>query len=722
MSLQHRFILILSIALLTSLGLLKADPLNPLTAEDMHKLKRMGSPEISPDGKYIVYSVRKWNPDGKVNTYLEYINLQTNKTFPLTDSEARFSDSNPAFSVNFPSTLLFLSSRSGSSQIHLVEFPPAAEGQIPTPTQFTFLDVDVNNIRWKANTITFTAEIFSVCSDLKCTADKNAEVAARGLNTWQVYEKLFVRHWDKYDEGKVSHLFFFKVGKADNPENKQPVIKSVPIELLKGQEANTPVPPDGDVSHYDLSADGSLIAFTAHLRTRDEAWNTAWKIYFGSLTDVSNLKMLTQSHQGRTQNPRFSPNGKYLSYLYMNRAGLESDSLLLKLYDIESKKFQDLTGNFDRSIMEYSWVNDDYIFFSAAEAGTEKTFSVKVALGKDAVIATQLDDSISSAAPLAYKQSDSLTLIYLVRNSFTLPQDLWAGAFSNGSVKNLTQLTFLNKEAISKFNLVTPELFFFTGGYGDKVQGWVFKPINFTAGKKHPLAFIIHGGPESPFIQSWSYRWNPQLWTSRGYAVLMINPHGSPGQGQKFTDGVLNDWGGVPYQDLMSGLDFIGKNYDWIDTQNACALGASYGGFMVNWIQGQTDRFKCLVTHDGVFSTVSMFYATEELWFPMAEYCPVSARGCKPWEPEYRKFYTKFSPEEYVANWKTPHFVIHSSMDYRIPISEGLSVFTALQVKNIPSKFLRFTEENHWVLKAENSIKWYSEVLGWLDKWTQSGK
>jgi hypothetical protein len=186
MSLQHGLLLILSIALLASLGLLKADPLKPLTAEDLHKLKRMGSPEISPDGKYIVYSVRKWNPDGKVNTYLEYINLQTNKTFPLTDPEARFADSNPAFSVNFPNTLLFLSSRSGSNQIHLLDFPPAAEGQLPTPTQFTSLSVDVNNIRWKANTITFSAEVFSVCSDLKCTADKNAEVAARGQKTRQV--------------------------------------------------------------------------------------------------------------------------------------------------------------------------------------------------------------------------------------------------------------------------------------------------------------------------------------------------------------------------------------------------------------------------------------------------------------------------------------------------------------------------------------------------------
>lgn len=716
MSFRYGLIILSIIALLS---LLKTDPLKHFTAEDMHKLKRMSSPEISPDGKYIVYSVRKWNQqDGKVNTYLEYLNLQTNKTFALTDPEARFADSNPAFSVNFPGILLFLSNRSGSSQIHLISFPPANEGELPKISQFTNFEVDVNNMRWKANTITFSADVYSICSDLKCTSDKNAEVAARGSNTWQVYDKMFVRHWDKYDEGKVSHLFFFRVAKADDPQDNKPVIKSVPIELLKGQEVNTPIPPDGDVSQYDLSPDGTLIAFTAHLRTRDESWNTSWKIYFGSLTDVSNLKMLTDFHPGRTQNPRFSPNGKMLSYLYMPRAGLESDSLYLNLYDIATKKFQNLTNAFDRSIMEYSWINDEYILFSAVEAGTEKTFSVKVSLGNEPIIATQLDDSISSSAPLAYKVNDDLTNIYLIRNSFTLPQDLWSGEFFNGSAKKLIQITFLNKDSIDQFNLVTPELFFFPGGFGDKVQGWVFKPINFDASKKYPLAFLIHGGPESPFMQSWSYRWNPQLWTSRGYAVLMINPHGSPGQGQKFTDAVLNDWGGVPYQDLMTGMDFAAQSYDWIDANNACALGASYGGYMVNWIQGQTDRFKCLVTHDGVFSTVSMFYATEELWFPMAEYCPTSARGCKPWEPENRKYYTKFSPEAYVANWQTPHLVIHGSKDYRIPISEGLSVFTALQLKNIPSRFLHFNEENHWVLRAENSIKWYEEVLGWLDSWT----
>lgn len=699
------------------LNLIKSD-LSNMTAEDMHKLKRIGSPAISSDGKYIVYTIRKWNKeDSSVNTYLEYLHLQDNKTFPLTDPSARGSFNTPLFSKNFPDVMAFVSNKSGSNQIYLMNFPPK-EGEIPEATQFTNFEVGLENVRWQADTFTFTAQIYSICSDLKCTADKKKELAARGSNTYQVYSKMFVRHWDKWDDGTVSHLFFFRVAKSDKQQGKFPIIVSVPIELLKGQEVNTPVPPDGDVSHYDLSPDGQSIAFTAHYRTYDESWNTAWKILFGSLSDVSNIKIITDFHKGRTQNPKFSPNGKMLSYLYMNREGLESDSLHLKLYDIESKKFQNLTSDFDRSIMEYSWISDEHILFSAAESGIEKTFSVKVAIGKDPVIATQLDDSISSSAPISYKVSDELIKIYLLRNSFVLPHDIWTGDFSNDSLKNVSQLTFINKDFVSQFNFVQPEIFFFTGGYGDKVQGWVFKPTNYQEGKKYPLAFLIHGGPESPFLQSWSYRWNPQLFTSQGFAVLMINPHGSPGQGQKFTDAVLNDWGGVPYQDLMQGLDYAADKYKFINKDNSCALGASYGGFMVNWIQGQTDRFKCLVTHDGVFSTLSMFYATEELWFPKAEYCPISARGCVPYDSESRKYYLKFSPEAYVANWKTPHLVIHGSNDFRIPISEGLSVFTALQLNNIPSKFLHFTEENHWVLKAENSIKWYEEVIGWVNSWT----
>jgi len=282
-------------------------------------------------------------------------------------------------------------------------------------------------------------------------------------------------------------------------------------------------------------------------------------------------------------------------------------------------------------------------------------------------------------------------------------------------MSNLRQVTPYNDHF--NFNYSTPEKFYFQGGYNETVQGWIFKPIDFDATKNYSVALLIHVGPESSWASGWSYGWNPQLYTSRGFAVVMVNPHGSEGQGYKFKEAVRNDWGGVPYLDIMAGLDYALDNNKWMNKDKICALGASYGGYMVNWIQGQTDRFKCLVTHDGAFDTLAKAYSTDELFFPFAEHCPLNRTQCFPWDKNYRELFTKFSPEEYVRNWKTPHLIIQGSKDYRIPVSEALSAFTALQVKGIPSKLLHFTQENHWVLRTENNIKWYNEVLEWLDQY-----
>jgi len=448
---------------------------------------------------------------------------------------------------------------------------------------------------------------------------------------------------------------------------------------------------------------------TIQERTRDEAWRTDWKVYNAKIDENwVELVKITEGFVGRTQNPRISPNGKLIGFLAMDRKALESDSLHLVIYNKLQGTYQNINHEFDRSIDAFQWMNDETIILQATDNGTAKVYYTT--LINDPNIYLLYNDDISMQNIVTIPNS----LAFLgERSSFSQSTEIWL--FNSTTA---TQITFINSEALSQFEIVTPELFTFTGGYGDLVQGWVFKPINFQPENQYPIAFLIHGGPESPWLQSWSYRWNPQLWASRGYAVVMINPHGSPGQGQNFTDAVINDWGGVPYTDLMFGLDYAVSKFSWLDDNRACAVGASYGGYMVNWIQGQTDRFKCLITHDGVFSTVSMFYATEEIWFPMAEYCPKGEVGCTPWMENYREGFEKFSPEKFVKNWKTPHLVFHGSRDYRIPISEGLSVFTALQVRGVPSRFVHFYEENHWVLRRENSIKWYEEVLGWLDTWT----
>jgi len=294
------------------------------------------------------------------------------------------------------------------------------------------------------------------------------------------------------------------------------------------------------------------------------------------------------------------------------------------------------------------------------------------------------------------------------------PAEVWKAQLE-GLDWQLTQLTNINNNLMSQFNLATPQKFFFYGHGNVKVQGWTIKPFGFDVAKKYPVVFLIHGGPEGSWEDSWSYRWNVQLWANKGYAVVMVNPRGSTGMGQNFTDGVRNDWGGAPFIDLMKGLDFALAQNTWMDADKVCACGASYGGYMINWIQGQTNRFKCLVNHDGVFDTMSMYYSTEEIWFPESEYCAIKDRGCVPWNsPEG---FERFNPRNFVKNWQTPMLVIHGGHDYRIPESEGLSTFTALQRRGIPSKLLYFPLESHWVQKPDNGIMWYNNVLGWLDQW-----
>ena len=689
---------------------------DPFTVHELHQLGRLSSSAVSSDGRYVAYSVQTWNPKtGKTATNLRCTRISDLTTHEITPSVEGVSDTNPAFSKEFPDYIFFLSNRKGSNQVYFAEFTLNSElKSFPSVFQLTKFPVDLDNLKISNRTLAFTANVYPDCSNFNCTVERDAAVQARGSNTYTVYEQMFVRHWDEWDTGKVSHVFAIFLRKC-SINHRSPVIKGYPLDLLSGLNTQSPVPPDGGAEQYDLSEDGLEIAVTAQERTRDEAWRTDWKVYHMNVREhFVQMTKVTDFFAGRTQNPRFSPDGSKIGFLAMDRKGLESDSLRLVIYSKEDESFVKINNEFDRSIDEFQWVDDHTILLLATDNGTAKVYYVDINNDKPTI--SLLFNDVTSTSSLM-KIPDSTNFI-AQRNSFTLPTDLWHLTLQSSSIESITQITYINADALSKFEIMTPEIFSFTGGYDDQVQGWVFKPINFQENTSYPIAFLIHGGPESPWLQSWSYRWNPQLWVSRGYAVVMINPHGSPGQGQRFTDAVINDWGGVPYQDLMTGLDFAVSKYQWMDNNRACAVGASYGGYMVNWIQGQTDRFKCLITHDGVFSTVSMFYATEEIWFPMAEYCPSGEVGCTPFQEQYREGFEKFSPEKYVKNWKTPHLVFHGSRDYRIPISEGLSVFTALQIKKIPSRFVHFHEENHWVLRRENSFKWYEEVLGWLDTWT----
>lgn len=705
------FLMIISVILLTTR--VKSET-QQFTATDLHSMKKLSYSTVSPDGKYAVITISQWDQTtGKVSSHLEFTDLASGASSLLTDGEH---DSSPTFNPAYPSLVTFLR----DSQVWYVPFPPS-DKQLPTPVQLTNYEVSVDNIRFMGNSLVFSAEVYFSCVDqvFSCTAKLNKEVADRGPNSWGLYNKLMVRHWDTWlTEGKGNHIFLQQV--TQDAETKLPKIDQAnePKDLMSGMEANSPVPPYGGTDHFDVSVDGNSVVFSMAERDNAEAWTTGWKTYMITPSQMNSPKHITSNTTARTQNPHFSPDGQKVAYLAMNRPGLESDNLHIEIYDSLTGNVAKITDELDRSVVDFMWYDGNSLLFICTDINVNKIYYVNI--NDKNSITTLTTDNNGYSTPILVDYASNKLLVE--RSSWVTPTEIAVFTLDtkNKKVNDLKSLYNPNADTIKQFNLQDTETFFFTGGYGDKVNGLLLKPKDFDQSKTYPLAFLVHGGPEGAWESSWSHRWNPQLWAHRGYAVVMINPHGSSGVGIKYQDAVRDDWGGVPYKDLMTGLDYVLANYKFIDSDRMCACGASYGGYMVNWIQGQTDRFKCLVTHDGVFSTLSMFYATEEIWFPYAEYCPRDKVGCTPYDSNFRERYLKYSPESYVQNWKTPHLIIHGSKDFRIPISEGLSAFTALQVKGIKSRFLHFDMENHWVLRAENSIKWYKEVLEWLDENTQS--
>ena len=714
------FILLIKISFISSLDV--------FTAEKMHSLHRLSSFIASPDGKYIVYVNRIWKKDDnkyytnleclKTEEYLKKINGEENQAVPIeiTPSTSEHTDSDPVFSSDFPNHLFFLRTKSGSSNVYYIDFPPTKNAE---PTQLTTYEINISNLKFQKNTLVFSAEVYYECQDFKCTKEKDDEVASRGSNTYSIYTKLMMRHWDFwYQEGKSSHPFYQKIIN----ENGTPKLEGSPVDMMQSKVFCSP-PLENGAEQFSISADGNLVAFSAHNKDEKMSYNTKWDIYLYDITKQT-IEELTKEEGGRCQNPSFHPtNSDKLAYLCMLNYGLESDQMSLRVYTPSTKELLNETNATPWMISSYIWdpLKENYFILNTVNEGRVTLFSFDFSKRtEDFNISYKnitSDDNAYSDPILIYNEGKNMIISY---SSFTRASLLSVLTLDEASGIYKSEILYdANEEEMKKYEMVNPEWFTFIGANNERIQGWIMKPINFVEGKKYPLAFLIHGGPESSWEPAWSYRWNPNLWANHGFAVVMINPHGSSGMGIEFQNSIRNNWGGWPFEDLMKGLDFVLKNYDFLDAERVGGCGASYGGYMVNWIQGHNDekKFKCLVTHDGVFSTITMFYATEEMWFPMSEYCPRDKWGCKPYEEGYRKGFEDYNPEYFAQNWNTPHLIIHGSKDYRIPITEGISAFTTLQIRGVPSKFLHFPNENHWVLKPMNSIKWYFEVLGWLDKY-----
>ena len=699
------------------------------TAEKMHSLHRLSSFITSLDGKYIVYVNRIWKKeDNKYYTNLEClevaqyqkkINGEENAAVPIiiTPSTSEHTDSDPVFSDQFPNYLFFLRSGSEGSSVYYIAFPPQAGAE---PAKLTNYVISIANLKLQKNTLVFSAEVYFVCQNFQCTKEKDDEVASRGSNTYSIYTKLMMRHWDFwYQEGKDAHPFYQKLAK--NPDGT-PRLEGDPVDMMQDQVFCSP-PLENGAEQFSISPDGNLVAFSAHNKDEKMSYNTKWDIYLYNI-ETKERKELTASEGGRCQSPIFNPNNNdQLAYLCMLHYGLESDQLSLRIYSPSDGQVLNETNKTPFMISSYIWDpnHENTFILNTVNEGRVTLFSFDFSKrDQDFSLCYKnitVDNNAYGDPIYIYNDGNNMIISY---SSFTRATLLGLLTLNPDTGIYASQVFYdANEVEMMQYEMVEPEWFTFTGANNDRIQGWIMKPINFVQGKKYPLAYLIHGGPEGAWEPAWSYRWNPNLWANHGFAVVMINPHGSSGMGIDFQNAVRYNWGGWPFEDIMKGWDYVTQNFDFIDETRVGGCGASYGGFMINWIQGHNDekKFKCLVTHDGVFSTITMFYATEEMWFPMSEYCPHDEWGCKPYEEGYRKGFEDYNPEYFAQNWNTPHLIIHGSKDYRIPITEGISAFTTLQLRGIPSKFLHFPNENHWVLKPMNSIKWYYEVLGWLDKY-----
>jgi dipeptidyl aminopeptidase/acylaminoacyl peptidase len=658
-----------------------------LTVEDMLAMQRVSSPAVSPDGRWIAFSVRDTDYEanrGRFDVWLASVDGATVRR--LTSHPDN--DTDPAWSPD-GRWIYFMSTRGGSSQVWRIS-PSGGEAEAVTK-----LPTDLNGFRLfpDGKRMIVAADVWPETKTL-AESVKRDEAQAKSKVKARAYDQLMFRHWDQWEDGRYSHLFVWTPpelgGRAEDAR-----------DITPGQTTDSPTHPFGGMDEVAISPDGATIAFVARQGGRETAWKTNTDVLLVPAAGGKPVA-LTAQNQAYDFSPTFSPDGKWLAVRMMTRPGYEADRERIGLYDMATKKLRVLTEAWDRSAAEIAWSRDGKtIFTSADHLGNHALFAIDVATG--------------TARPLVEKGTNTSPLpagdrVVFVRDTLRMPAELFS-VKPDGS--DLRQITKLNEERTKKIEWGEYEQFTFKGAKGDTVYGYVMKPAGFRGGKA-PVAMLVHGGPQGSFGDHFHYRWNPQAYAGRGYGVVFIDFHGSTGYGQAFTDAIRGDWGGAPYEDLMTGLDAALKKYTWLDGTRTAALGASYGGYMINWIHGQTNRFKALVCHDGNLDERMAYYDTEELWFPEWEH------GGAPWDKDAG--YTKHNPIDHVKNWKTPTLVIHGGLDFRVVDTQGMSTFTALQRKGVPSRFVHFPDENHWVVKPQNSKLWHDEVLGWLDRWVRGGR
>lgn len=655
---------------------------HPFSVHDMLAMDRLSNWQASPDGKTIVFVRRTTDLEAnRGRTDLWLVNADGTGLRRLTTHPD--ADHSPRWNADGKS-IYFQSTRSGSSQVWRI----AADGGEAEQVTKEPLDVGTFVLSRDGSRIAFSMEVFPDADSVEATKKRLDETAA-SKRTGRVYDRLFFRHWDTWRDGRRSHLFVM------------PASGGTAVEVMKGMDADAPSKPFGGSEEFTFTPDGKAVVFTARDVGREEAWSTNLDLYLAPIDGSAKPKCLTEPNMAADTQPVFSPDGKTLAYLRMSRAGYEADQYRIILVPWIEGETHFLGEKWDRSPGSITWSsNGRTIYATADNIGQNSLFAIEVADGQIRIV---VDKGNASAPTIAGDR-----IVYGL-DTLHSPVELYSVKADGSDARAITKI---NAEKVAAARMGEFEQFSFEGWNNEKVYGYVVKPVDFDPGKKYPIAYLIHGGPQGSFGNHFHYRWNPQAYAGAGYAVVMVDFHGSTGYGQAFCDSIRGDWGGKPLIDLQKGLAAAIEKYKWMDGEKVAALGASFGGYMINWIAGNwPDRFRCLVCHDGNLDEQMAYYDTEELWFPEWDHMGT------PWEnPEH---YAKQNPINFVKNWKTPMLVIHGGLDYRVVDTHGMSTFTALQRRGIPSKFLHFPDENHWVLKPANSILWHETVIAWLDQWTK---
>lgn len=675
---MKRFLAVLAISLCALASLAVAQE-RRFTIDDLLKVRRVGDPQVSPKGDWVAFTITDMNvAANRGTTQIYLVAAGGGEMRQLTNDE--HSSASPRWSPD-GDKLAFISARDGDDEIWTIDVSNGALKKITTISTGAGDPVWSPDGKWLA----FVSDVYPKCDSDACNKRK-AEEAAQNKVKAHVSERLLYRHWKAWKEGMRTHVFVVSANGGEARDLTPGDYDAPPFSL-------------GGMTDYAFSHDSKELAFVSN-HDEVEATSTNADVWIVPVRGGA-AKNITAANHGFDGSPRFSADGRFIAYRSQVTPGYESDRFRLMLYDRRTNRAQSITESLDSNVDEYTFTADSkWIYLSAEDRGRGAIYSTSISAGPLKKVygeGVNGDINVTANGRLVFSHS-----------TMTRPNEIFT---AGGDGSNPMPLTKANDALITPFDLKAAEEVTWEGAMGAKVAGWIVKPANFNPKRKYPLAVLIHGGPQGAWQDNWGFRWNPQIFAGAGYVVFMPNPRGSTGYGQQFCADISGDWGGKVFTDIKNGVAQTAA-LPYVDRNRIGAAGASYGGYMINWIEGHNNdprfQFKVLVSHDGVYNLTAMYGATEELWFPEWEF-----KGT-PWSNP--AMYERWSPHNFVKDFKTPVLIITNTLDYRVPEGEGLQFFTAVQRMGVESKLVDFPDEGHWVSKPGNSQFWYNTVIGWLDQ------